>query len=427
LHDFYFSDTFLSYFFITFLRSDEMPEFAKRMGTVNPSVIVQIATKARELKAAGHDIISFSIGVPNFLPAKHIYDAAHEAIDNDAGNYLPCRGTDELVNAFVERLKKDGFDYKPSEICASLGAKNSLFNLAFCMLDEGDEVILPTPFWSSYEDMMDMTGAKMVNIRCGSDQDYKMTPEQLEAAITPKTKMLIFNNPSNPTGMVYTKEEIKALGDILEKHDIWIVSDDIYDKMIFDGMQFAHLLHTNPALKPRTVIVQSISKTYGMPGWRVGMTASTEEIAQKLITMNANTTMSVPGVAMAAAAAAFSGDHDFVYKERDKFQVKRDIVMEALDSIEGVVCPFPRGAFYAFPDVSAYFGKSYKGETITDDVKLAEMLLEHALVALVPGGAFGEPNAIRISYACPDDELKEGMERLKTFFSACEGKGRLSA
>ena len=197
--------------------------------------------------------------------------------------------------------------------------------------------------------------------------------------------------------------------------------------MVFDGMKFNHILHTHPHLKDRVIIVQSISKTYGMPGWRVGMTASTEEIAQKLMTMNANTTMTVPGVAMAAAAAAFGGDHAFVYKERDNFQKKRDVVLKALGEIDGIVCPFPRGAFYAFPDVSAYFGKSYKGEVITDDGKLAEMLLEHALVALVPGGAFGEPNAIRISYACPDDELLKGMNRLKDFFGACEGEGRLSA
>lgn len=404
-----------------------MPGFASRMGTVKPSVIVQIANKARELKASGKDIISFSIGVPNFLPAKHIYDAAHASIDQDAGNYLPCKGSDELINAFIGRLKKDGFDYKPTEVCASLGAKNSLFNLAFCLLNEGDEVILPTPFWSSYEDMMDMTGAVSVHVRCGSEQNYKMTAEQLENAITDKTKLLIFNNPSNPTGMVYTEDEIRALGDVIEKHDIWVISDDIYDKMVFDGEKFHHLLHTHPQLKDRIIIVQSISKTYGMPGWRVGMAAATEEIAQKLMTMNANTTMNVPAVAMAAAAAAFSGDHGFVYKERDNFQKKRDVVLDVLNSIDGIICPFPRGAFYAFPDVSAYFGKSYKGEVISNDEKLAEMLLEHALVALVPGGAFGEPNAIRISYACPDDELVKGMDRLKEFFAACEGEGRLSA
>lgn len=404
-----------------------MPEFAKRMGEVNPSVIVQIASKARELKAEGKDVISFSIGVPNFLPAQHIYDAAHKAIDEDTGQYLPPKGTPELINAFLDRLKEDGFDYKPNEVCTSLGAKNSLFNLAFCMLDEGDEVIIPAPYWSSYEDMMDMTGAKLVKVHCGSDQNYKLTGEQLAAAITPKTKMFIFNNPCNPTGMVYTREEVQAIGDVLEQHDIWVISDDIYDKMIYDGEKFHHVLHTNPALRDRTVIVQSISKTYGMPGWRVGMAASTEAVATKLATMNANSTMTVPGVAMAAAAAAFGGDHTFVYKERDTFQQKRDVVLGVLNSIEGVVCPFPRGAFYAFPDVSAYFGKTYKGETITNDVKLAEMLLEHVGVALVPGGAFSEPNAIRISYACPMDELKDGMNRIKTFFEACEGEGRLSA
>lgn len=404
-----------------------MPTTAAKMQSIKPSIIVEIADKARELKKQGRNIISFSIGVPNFVPAQHVYDAARHAVDNDVCNYLPGRGSDELIKAFIKRMELDGFSYSEKEVCVANGAKNALFNLFYVITDPGDEVIVPTPYWSSYEDIIEMNGGKMVTIRGGAEQHYKITAQQLEAAITPKTKALLFNNPSNPTGMVYTREEIKALGDVLAKHDIWIISDDIYDKMIFDDLGHHHLLHTHPQLKDRVVIVQSISKTYGMPGWRVGMVAGPERIIKLHLTMMANTTMNVNGVAMAAAAAAFGGDHAWVAEVRDTFQAKRDMVVEALNDVDGLLCPKPQGAFYAFPDVSAYFGAEYKGEIIRDDVHVCNLLLDHHDLALVPGSAFGEPNSVRISYACPTEQLCEGLQRFAAFFAACEGRKQLSA
>lgn len=397
-----------------------MPSISKKLSAAKASPIVQMNNKVRALKEEGRDIINFSIGIPNFLPAEHIYEAAHKAVDTDKGIYLPPNGTDELIEAFQYRLKEDGFgDYAKNEICTAVGAKNALTNLFMILCDEGDEVIFPAPYWSSYIDTVELAGAVCKTISCGSDQHYKLTPEQLEAAITPKTKVFLFNNPSNPTGMVYTEAEIKALGDVLEKHDIWIISDDIYDKMIFDGDKFHHLLHTNPALRNRMCIVQSISKTYGMPGWRIGMIAAPEAVIKTHGKVAANTFMNVCGIAQAAAAAAFKGEHNFVAQRRDEFQEKRNMVYETLTSIDGIICPRPNGAFYAFPNVSGFFGKSFEGETIKDDAHLCELILEHASCACVPGSAFGDKNALRISYALPTEQLTKGLNNLKEFFNKC--------
>ena len=397
-----------------------MPQLSSRLKNSKPSPIVAINTKAGEFKAAGKSIINFSIGVPNFLPPKHVYDAAKEAIDNDAGSYLPPKGTPSLLEAFQYRLKEDGFDYSTNEMCVGVGAKNILTNLFLALLDDDDEVIFPAPYWANYTETVELCGGVCVTPKCAAEQNYKLTPEQLEAAISHKTKVFLFNNPSNPTGMVYSEEEIKALGDILSKYeDIWIISDDIYDKMIFDGQKFHHLLDANPELRDRTAIVQSISKTYGMPGWRVGMVASSEKLIKALASINSNTIMNVNNVAMAAAAAAFSGDHSFVHERRDEFQAKRNLVVKALSAIDGIKCPYPNGAFYAFPNISAFFGKNHKGTIIKNDSHLCELILEEAGVATVPGGAFGDDEALRISYACKPEDLEEGLKRLQQFFAEC--------
>lgn len=395
-----------------------MPSISKRMSSIKQSPIVAMNNKAKAMTADGVDVINFSIGVPGFLPPKRIYDAAREALEHDSGAYLHSRGSDTLVNAFLGRLKKDGFDYSANEVTCAVGAKNALNNLFIALLDEGDEVIYPSPFWSSYEDNISMYGGVNIAVACPATQDYKMTGAQLENAITNRTKIFLFNNPSNPTGMVYSKEEIKALGDVLVKHpDIWIISDDLYDKMIFDGEEFHHLLHTHPELKERMIIVQSVSKTYGMPGWRVGMIAAQKLLIDTLLTITANTFMNIPAVTQAAAAEAFAGDHEFVREKCVEFQEKRDIVMSAINEIEGLICPFPRGAFYAFPHIGNFIGKSFKGEKIASDIQFCELLLEHAHIACVPGSAFGDKTAFRLSYAMDNERLTEGLRRLKSFIS----------
>lgn len=395
-----------------------MLTLAPRMSVIKPSPITQVAGKVRELKAAGNEVISFSIGVPGFLPPEHVYAAAHAAADNDSGDYLPGRGIPALVQAFQSRLDLDGFAYKEEEICAAMGGKNALFNLFQVLTGVGDEVIFPAPYWSSYWDMVLLSGATPKDVRCGADQHYKMTPEQLEAAITDNTKVFLFNNPSNPTGMVYTEDEVRALGDVLMQHpDVWIISDDIYDKLIYDGKKFHHLLHTHPQLRDRTAIVQSVSKSYGMPGWRVGMVAGPKRLIDGLLTLVSQSLMNVPGITMAGAAAAFGGDHSFLTGVKNDFVQKRDLTMAALGQVEGLICPQPEGAFYAFPDVSSTFGKAAGNTQITDDIAFCTALLEQENVALVPGSAFGEANAVRISYACDEANLQEGLRRIQRFIA----------
>jgi aspartate aminotransferase len=404
-----------------------MMKLAKRMATAKPSAVVQVSDKVRDLQKQGRKIISFSIGVPNFLPAKHVYEAAHKAVDGDSGAYLPGRGSEELVSAFIKRMSANGLDYKPSEVAAAVGGKHALFNILMAILDDGDEVLIPSPYWTSYPDMVELLGGSPVFMNCPASQNYKLKPKQIAGAVTKKTKAIIFNNPSNPTGMVYTRDEIKALGDELEKHNIIIISDDIYDRMVFDGEKFHHLLHTNPKLRDRTVIVQSVSKNYGMPGWRVGMVAAPEALIKALLTLSSAQVTNINNVSMAAAAAAFDGPQDFSDAMMPIFAAKRDKVMTALATVPAIKCPKPQGAFYAFPDVSAFYGKTYKGKKITDDIALCTLLLEEKDLALVPGSAFGDGNGVRISYACKDDQLDEGLKRFVAFFKEVEAENTHAA
>ncbi len=397
-----------------------MPELANRMQRIKGSAIDAVAQKVRDLKEQDQEIINFSIGVPNFLPPDRIYEAAREDIDHDQGTYLPGRGTKELVQAFQLRMKEDGFEYREEEIVSGLGGKHVLFNIMLALLNTGDEVLIPTPYWTTYPDQVRLMGGEPVFLASSAAQNYKITPEQLEDAIGPKTRILLFNNPSNPTGMVYGEDEVQALGDLLEKHDLWIISDDIYYRILFDGQSFHHLLKTNPSLRERTVIVHSISKSYGMPGWRVGMAAGPEAVVKALINLNTTSCTHVPAVAMAAAAAAFAGPQDFVDEQCREFEQKRDRVMASMERIKAVDCPRPGGAFYVFPDVSRVFGRTYKNQTIRDGTHLAQLLLDDKRVALVPGEAFGDPNGVRISYALPTETLEEGLSRLEEFFGETE-------
>lgn len=399
-----------------------MPLLANRMSRAKPSAIMMIAEKAKKLKQEGKDVISFSVGVPNFLPAPHVYQAAEEALNHDSGQYLAGRGEDILIDAYLKRLQENGFEgYQKSNIATGIGAKHLLFSLLYALLNEGDEILIPTPYWTTYQDIADLMGAKTKQLKCSSEQHYKLTPQQLQQSISAESRVLLFNNPSNPTGMVYSESEVKALGDVLENHDIWIVSDDIYNRMIFDGIGFHHLLKTNPNLRDRIIMIDSISKSYGMPGWRVGMMAAPESVAGAMVTLNSNSITNIPGVVGAAAAAAIAGPQDFADDMCVEFAKKRDEVMATMAQIEAVNCPTPQGAFYAFPDISSVYGKTYQGQLIQNDVDFCEKLLESKGLAVVPGSAFGEPKAIRISYACKPDVLTDGLSRFKQFFDELNG------
>jgi len=396
-----------------------MPLLAERMSRAKPSAIMVVAEKAKQLKAAGKDIISFSIGVPNFLPGEHVYAAAREALAHDSGQYGSNRGSEALLDAFLKHLQGSGFNgYERKNLVVGIGAKQVLYNLAEALLNPGDEIVFPTPYWTSYADIADIVGAKTTLLPCPAEQNYKLKPEQLTKALASKPKVFLFNNPSNPTGMVYSKDEIAALADVLAAHaDTWIICDDIYNRLVFDGVGYHNFLHVRPELRERTIVVDSISKTYGMPGWRVGLIAAPEKVAQALVTLNSNHITNLPEVVTAAAVAALSGPQDIPARKAIEFAAKRDRVLAVLDTIPGVKCPRPQGAFYVFPDISVAFGKKHGSTVINNDVDLCNALLEAKGVACVPGSAFGEPRALRISYTCPDAQLDEGMKRIKEFFS----------
>ncbi|MBA2238621.1 MAG: aminotransferase class I/II-fold pyridoxal phosphate-dependent enzyme [Lysobacter sp.] len=398
-----------------------MPQLAQRIGRAKPSAIMQVADNAKRLKAAGRDIISFSIGVPNFLPGPHVYAAARDALSNDSGQYGSNRGSEAMLDAFLGHIQLIGLTgYTRANVATGVGAKHMIYNLCEALLDEGDTIAFPTPYWTSYVDIAEILNAKIDLLPCPAAQDYKLTPAQLDAALANKPRVFLFNNPSNPTGMVYSRQEIEALADVLVRHpDTWVITDDIYNRMIFDGVGYHNFLHFRPELRDRVIFLDSISKTYGMPGWRVGFMAGPEVVAQAVVTMNSNHITNLPEVVSAAAAAAFSGPQDIPEQKCAEFAAKRDRVMAVLAEIPGVICPRPQGAFYVFPDISVAFGKIHgpSGMAIGNDVEFCNALLETKGVACVPGSAFGEPRALRISYTCPTPQLEPGMQRIREFFA----------
>jgi aspartate aminotransferase len=293
-----------------------------------------------------------------------------------------------------------------------------IYNLAEALLDEGDTIAFPTPYWTSYLDIAEIVNAKIDLLPCPPEQDYKLTPAQLDAALASKPKVFLFNNPSNPTGMVYTRDEIAVLADVVAKYpDTWVLTDDIYNRMVFDGVGYHNFVHVRPELRDRVIFIDSLSKTYGMPGWRVGFMAGPEAVASAVTTMNSNHITNIPEIVTAAAVAALTGSQEVPQAKCAEFQAKRDQVMDALLSIPGLVCPRPQGAFYAFPDISFAFGKSHQGKAIANDVDFCNALLDAKGVACVPGSAFGEPRAIRISYTCPTPQLAPGLQRVQEFCS----------
>ena len=396
-----------------------MLKLAQRVGRAKPSAIMVVAEKAKRLKAEGRDIISFSIGVPNFLPGPHVYDAVREALKHDSGQYGSNRGSDALLDAFTAHMAAVGMTGYTRKNCAiGIGAKGVLYNLMEVLLDEGDAIAFATPYWTSYLDIAEILGAEIQLLPCPPEQDYKLTPAQLDAAMARKPKVFLFNNPSNPTGMVYTRDEISALADVLVKYpDTWVITDDIYNRMVFDGIGYHNFVMARPELRERVIFMDSLSKTYGMPGWRVGFVAAPEAVAQAVVTLNSNHITNLPEITSAAAVAALTGPQDVTVAKNAEFQERRDRVIAAMRAIPGVVCPKPQGAFYVFPDISCAFGKSHGAIRIDNDVDLCNALLEVKGVACVPGVAFGEPRALRISYTCPANQLDDGLRRFQDFFA----------
>lgn len=394
--------------------SDHLSDRIKNMST---SATLAMAAKARELRNEGKDIIGLSLGEPDFNIPDFIKESAKQAIDDNYSSYTPVDGYAELKTAIATKFKRDNaLDYKPSQIVVSTGAKQSLFNVAMVVLNPGDEVILPAPYWVSYSDIVKLAEAVPVEVPTSIKTDFKMTPEQLEAAITPKTKMIWFSSPCNPSGSVYGQEELKGLAEILKKHpNIYVVSDEIYEHINFAGGHVS--IAAIDGMYDRTVTVNGVSKAFAMTGWRIGYIGAPEWIAKGCTKLQGQVTSGANAIAQRAVITALEAPVSKIQFMIDEFHKRRDLVLELLGNVNGFKLNVPEGAFYVFPDVSELFGKTLQGFTINNASDLALYLLEKANVATVTGEAFGNPNCIRISYAASEAELREAIARISKVLS----------
>ena len=390
-----------------------MPGVSERLASLSPSATFAMAQKSNELKAQGVDVISLSVGEPDFNTPDHIKEAAKKAIDDNFSFYTPVVGYLELRKAIVEKLKNEnGLAYTPAQIVCSNGAKQSLCNVLMAVVGKGDEVLIPAPFWVSYPEMVKIADATPVIIYSDIESDFKITPEQLEAAITPKTKVLMLCSPSNPTGSVYTREELKELADVVAKYpEIIVLSDEIYEHINYLDKHVS--IAEFPEIFDRTVIVNGVSKGYAMTGWRLGWIAGPKWIADACNTLQGQYTSNPSSIAQKAAEAAYTGDQQCVADMRVAFERRKNLVVKMAREIPGLKVNEPKGAFYVFPDCSYYFGKSYNGTTVNNPEDLALFLLAEAHVACVGGTDFGAPNCIRMSYATSDEKLVEAFTRIK--------------
>lgn len=391
------------------------------LGRVKPSPTIAVTTKAQELKAAGKDIIGLGAGEPDFDTPQNIKNAAIKAINEGRTKYTAVDGIPELKKAICAKFKREnGLDYAPQQITVGTGGKQTLYNALVSTLNPGDEVIIPAPYWVSYPDMVLLAGGTPVTVACGIENHFKLTPPQLETAITPKTKWFIFNSPSNPTGAGYNRAELKELTDVLLRHpQVWVMSDDMYEHLVFDDFKFATPAEVEPRLYDRTLTCNGVSKSYAMTGWRIGYAAGPVALIKAMGTVQSQSTSNPNSIAQYAAVEALNGPQEFLAENRKIFQRRRDLVVSMLNDAKGVNCPCPEGAFYVYPDISACIGKtSGGGKLIRDDETFATALLEETGVAVVFGSAFGVSPNFRVSYATSDAALKEACTRIQTFCAA---------
>lgn len=388
------------------------------LARVKPSPTIAVTNKARELAAEGRDIIGLGAGEPDFDTPQNIKDAAKRAIDAGKTKYTAVDGIPELKAAICAKLlRENGLTYTPAQITVGTGGKQTLFNALMATLNHGDEVIIPAPYWVSYPDMVLLAGGTPVPVVAGIETQFKLTPAQLEAAITPKTKWFIFNSPSNPTGAGYTRDELKALTDVLMRHPhVWIMSDDMYEHLVFDDFKFCTPAEIEPGLYDRTLTCNGVSKSYAMTGWRIGYAAGPVALIKAMGTIQSQSTSNPCSVAQYAAVEALTGPQDFLAENRVVFQRRRDLVVSMLNQAAGIKCPTPEGAFYVYPDISGCIGKATpNGTVITNDEIFATALLEETGVAVVFGAAFGLSPNFRVSYATSDAQLHEACTRIQRF------------
>lgn len=390
-----------------------MAELSNRLNRLAPSQTLAMSQKSGEMKAQGIDVINMSVGEPDFNTPDHIKEAAKKAVDENFSRYSPVPGYMDLRKAIVAKLKNENnLDYTTSEILVSNGAKQSVCNTVMALVNDGEEVIIPAPYWVSYPQMVKLAGGTPVIVNAGFEQNFKMTPEQLEAAITPKTRMLILCSPSNPTGSVYTKDELEALAEVIKRHDdLFVLADEIYEHINYVGKHES--IAQFPGMKERTIIVNGVSKAYAMTGWRIGFIAAPEWIVKGCNKLQGQYTSGPCSVSQKAAEAAYTTSQECVETMRKAFERRRDLIVKLAKEIPGLEVNCPQGAFYLFPKCSGFYGKSYKGKIINNSTDLAMFLLEEGHVATVGGDAFGDPECFRMSYAASDDNIREAMRRIK--------------
>ncbi len=390
-----------------------------RIGGIAESATLAVDAKAKALKAAGRPVIGFGAGEPDFPTPGYIVEAAVEACRDPRNHrYTPAGGLPELKQAIVEKTRRDsGYEVEPAQILVTNGGKQAVYEAFATLLDPGDEVILPAPYWTTYPEAIRLAGGVPVEVLADETQDYLVTVEQLEAARTSKTKVLLFCSPSNPTGAVYSREQIEAIGRWAVEHGLWVVTDEIYEHLTYDGVESVSVPVVVPELADRCVVLNGVAKTYAMTGWRVGWMIGPKDVVKAATNLQSHATSNVSNVAQRAAIAAVSGDLSAVDEMKKAFDRRRKTMVSMLNEIDGVVCPVPTGAFYAYPQVKGLLGRTIDGVTPQTSTELAELILEKAEVAVVPGEAFGSPGYLRLSYALGDDDLSEGISRMQKLFA----------
>lgn len=398
---------------------------ASRLARIKPSPTIAVTTKAAELKAQGRDVIGLGAGEPDFDTPDHIKDAAIAAIKAGKTKYTPVDGTPELKKAISAKFKREnGIDYAPDQVTVGTGGKQVLFNAFMASVNAGDEVIIPAPYWVSYPDMVMMADGTPVFVECPAEKQFKLQPDALEKAITPKTKWVILNSPSNPTGAAYTRAELKALTDVLVKHPhVWVMTDDMYEHLVYDGFEFTTVVQVEPRLYDRTLTTNGVSKSFAMTGWRIGYAAGPKELIKAMANVQSHSTSNPSSISQAAALAALNGDMGFLAERNAIFKQRRDMVVEMLNQAEGITCHKPEGAFYVYPSCAGLIGKvTPQGKTIASDDDFVSYLLEEEGVAAVQGSAFGLSPHFRISYATSTEALKEACARIQRACAKLNGK-----
>ena len=389
-------------------------KLSARINSIKPSPTLAITMKANALRAEGRDVIGFGAGEPDFDTPDNVKKAAIQAIEEGFTKYTPVGGIDELKDAIIGKLNRDNkLNYTRAQIVVSCGAKHTLYNLAQVLFEEGDEVIIPSPYWVSYPDIVILTGAKPVILKTNASDGFKIGPGQLEEVINPRTRAVIINSPSNPTGAVYTQAELVELAEVFVKKDVLAISDDIYEKILYDGISFANMATVNADMKERTVVVNGVSKSHAMTGWRIGYAAGPVEIIAAATKLQSQNTSNPTSIAQKAAVEALNGDQAIVEAMVKEFEKRRNVMVDRLIAIPGITCMTPQGAFYVFPEIAGLLGRKYGGKVLATSSDVAAWLLDEANVAVIPGGEFGHDDHIRLSYATSMANIEKGLNRIR--------------